>query len=120
VRANPTELQYLVRIFERLNTPAGEFGRGAIKLSTAAIRGDDATYAAALNKLSILVDKRDALAAQIEATLDKIPGCGGFGPSDNRDALIHMGQDARVLLTYMQQSLDTFNANFDDGFPPDN
>jgi hypothetical protein len=103
---NRTELLYLMRIFKRINAPVNDFGRGAILLSTAAIKGDSATYNTFESKLDELVGKRDALATRIQTELDNVAGCTGFGTADKRDTFVHMSQDARDLLTWLQQAED--------------
>jgi hypothetical protein len=74
-------LEPLLRSFKQLNAPVGQFGSAAIHLSTAAIRGDDHTYASIESKLSHLTDRRDALVSQITPLIDSIPGCKGFSGS---------------------------------------
>jgi hypothetical protein len=104
VAFNRNELLYMMRIFKRLNAPVNDFGRGSILLSTAAIKGDSATYAALENKLSVLAGKRDALATQIQTQLDNVAGCSGFDSADMRDTFIHLSQQARTILLWLQQA----------------
>jgi len=75
----------LGRTFKQLNAPVGQFGRNAIHVSTTAIKSDAAGYAALESQLQNLVTERDALAASIEAQLDKLPGCGGLATSGGDD-----------------------------------
>jgi hypothetical protein len=35
-----------------------------------------------------------------------VAGCTGFGTADKRDTFVHMSQDARDLLTWLQQAED--------------
>jgi hypothetical protein len=69
------ELNELGRVFKQINAPVGEFGRDAITVSTRAIQGTDADYARLEGQLQRMVNRRDALAASIEAQLDPIAGC---------------------------------------------
>ena len=104
--AQNDRLLYLMRIFKRVNAPVNDFGRGAILLSTQAIKSSDSAYAAIERKLTDLVNKRDALAVSVQAELGAIPGCTGYGTADKRDTFVHMSQDARNLLVWMQQAED--------------
>jgi hypothetical protein len=104
----------LLRTFKRINAPVGQFGRGAIQLSTNAIESDDATYAAMEAKLQRLVDKRQVLAGQVEGLIGQIPGCGGFS-SDMTATFNDLTQQERTLLIWMQQARGTNNPD-DDGF----
>ena len=101
-----TELLYLMRIFKRVNAPVNDFGRGAILLSTQAIKSSDSAYAAIERKLTDLVNKRDALALRVQAELGAIPGRTGDGLADKRETFVHLSQDARNLLIWMQQAED--------------
>jgi hypothetical protein len=103
VAENREDVAQLMRVFKQINAPVGQFGRGAIRLSTQAIRGDDATYSRTENTLSRLVTQRDALAATILAQIDTIPGCGGFNARDSR--IDRETQQARNLLDRMQDAL---------------
>ena len=53
----------------------GECGRDAITVSTRAIRGTDADYARLEGQLQRVVNRRDALAAGVQAQLEPIAGC---------------------------------------------
>jgi hypothetical protein len=95
----------LMRVFKQLNAPVNTFGQGALRLSTTAIKGSDATYAQAEQKLDALVAQRDVLAAQIEAEIDKIPGCTGFGAADMTHTFNQQSQDARNILRSLKDAV---------------
>ena len=53
----------LAQAYKRINAPVGELGLATLKISTAALAGDDATYNNLENRLQIITAFRDALAA---------------------------------------------------------
>ena len=96
----------------------GEFGRDAIHVSTAAISSHDpGEYASLEAQLQALVTRRNALASDIEAQLDKIPGCSGF--TANTQALDHLNDRGQELLEDMRHLAaghgDEDDNRFDDG-----
>jgi hypothetical protein len=50
---------------KRINAPVGELGLGSLKISTAVLAGDDATYNSLENRLQLITIFRDALAARM-------------------------------------------------------
>jgi hypothetical protein len=91
----------LGRTFKQINAPVGEFGRDAIHVSTAAISSHDpGEYASLEAQLQALVTRRNALASDIEAQLNKIPGCSGF--TANAQALDRLNDRGQELLEDMR------------------
>jgi hypothetical protein len=81
-------------LYKQINAPFGVVGLAGIDVSTAALRGDDATYAELEGALADLTSVRDAVAAQMRAFLNgaTFPGRHpGHGFQVGR--LIHMGLD---------------------------
>jgi hypothetical protein len=60
----------LAAAYKQINAPVGQLGLDTLAASTAALAGDDATYAAVESQLSTLTTKRDALAAKIIQQLE--------------------------------------------------
>src|SRR3984893_18599264 len=73
----------LAKAYKRINAPVGELGLATLKISTAALAGDDATYNDLENKLQIITAFRDALAAEMLEHLSEAEFQGkrirGFG-----------------------------------------
>lgn len=59
------EFVELARAYKRINAPVGELGLASLKISTAALAGDDATYNKLEKQLQIITAFRDALAARM-------------------------------------------------------
>ena len=59
------EFVELARAYKRINAPVGELGLASLKISTAALAGDDATYNSLENRLQLITIFRDALAARM-------------------------------------------------------
>jgi hypothetical protein len=55
----------LAKAYKRINAPVGELGLATLKISTAALAGNDATYNGLENKLQLITAFRDALAAEM-------------------------------------------------------
>jgi hypothetical protein len=53
----------LAEAYKAINAPLGALGRGSLKLSTAAIQSDDATYSAYVSNITALTAQRDTIAA---------------------------------------------------------
>lgn len=104
---NRQDLIQLGRVYKQINAPVAMFGRAAIALSTRAIKSDDATYASLEGLLSSLVSDRDAFAAQMQAQLGVVPGCGAARETEGRGEvdlgdLTERGQ-ARLPQTVMKR-----------------
>jgi hypothetical protein len=59
------EFVELARAYKRINAPVGELGLASLKISTAALAGDDATYNRLEKQLQLITAFRDALAARM-------------------------------------------------------
>jgi hypothetical protein len=55
----------LAAAYKRINAPVGELGLASLKISKAALAGDDATYNNLENQLQLVTAARDALAARM-------------------------------------------------------
>jgi len=55
----------LAAAYKRINAPVGELGLASLKISTAALAGDDATYNNLESQLQLITAARDALAARM-------------------------------------------------------
>ena len=60
----------LATAYKQINAPVGQLGIDTLEASTAALAGDDATYATIEAELTALTTKRDALAATIIQKLE--------------------------------------------------
>jgi arylsulfatase A-like enzyme len=65
VSGSGDEFVELARAYKRINAPVGELGLASLKISTAALAGDDATYNSLENRLQLITIFRDALAARM-------------------------------------------------------
>jgi hypothetical protein len=70
LRGDAAGFRELARAYKQITAPLGELGRHTLAVSTSALAGDDATYAALEAALTAISDQRDALAAQMIALLD--------------------------------------------------
>jgi hypothetical protein len=108
---NRGDLTSLGRTFKQLNAPVGVFGKAAIDISTAAIKGNAARYSSLENQLTNLVAERDALVTRMETVLDKIPGCAGTaadahrGDRDNHgdENIEQLNERGKALLDEIQE-----------------
>jgi hypothetical protein len=108
----------LGRTFKQISAPVGEFGRDAIHVSTAAISSHEpGEYASLEAQLQALVTRRNALAGDIQAQLDKIPGCGRF--TTNEQTLERLNDRGQELLEDMRHLAgghhDDDDSQFDSG-----
>jgi hypothetical protein len=75
LRAHRLTLRRLGAIYKQLNAPFGTFSMNMLAASTKAIRSgssaDDATYASLESRMQALTSRRDAVARQIRAALDR-------------------------------------------------
>jgi hypothetical protein len=60
----------LAAAYKQINAPVGVFGLKTLEVSTAALAGDDATYAKLEAQIAAITTKRDALAAQMIQKLE--------------------------------------------------
>jgi hypothetical protein len=59
------EFAELARAYKRINAPVGELGLATLKISTAALAGDEETYNDLESRLQFITDFRDNLAAKM-------------------------------------------------------
>ncbi|MBV9892965.1 MAG: hypothetical protein JO020_02220 [Chloroflexi bacterium] len=83
VAAHRSELIELGRAYKQLNAPVGVFGKTIIALNTRAIRSGDDTYARLEAQIQSVTAERDAIAAEMQAVLGQVPGCGGLGRAED-------------------------------------
>jgi hypothetical protein len=65
VQDSGDEFVELASAFKRINAPVGELGLASLKISTAALSGDEATYNELEGRLQLITDLRDDLAAKM-------------------------------------------------------
>jgi hypothetical protein len=65
VRDSGDDFAELASAYKRINAPVGELGLASLKISTAALAGDDATYNILETQLQWITTERDALAARM-------------------------------------------------------
>jgi hypothetical protein len=65
VEDSSDEFAELARAYKRINAPVGELGLATLKISTAALAGDNETYNDLENRLQFITDFRDHLAAKM-------------------------------------------------------
>jgi hypothetical protein len=70
LQANGATFRRLAGFYKQINAPFGTVGLNVIDVSTAALNGDDATYAHLEDELAALNTDRDALAAQMTGVLN--------------------------------------------------
>ena len=70
LRASSETFLRLAAAYKQINAPVGDLGHDTLVASTAALAGDDATYAAVEAKIAALTARRDALAATMIQILE--------------------------------------------------
>jgi hypothetical protein len=55
----------LARAYKRINAPVGELGLASLRISTAALAGDDSTYSKLENQLSFITAVRNHIANEM-------------------------------------------------------
>lgn len=63
--------EHLARLYKQINAPVGRLGLDSLNVSTAALAGDDVTFARLENHLQEITNQRDALGAQIIHLLEE-------------------------------------------------
>jgi hypothetical protein len=69
VKGNAGGFTALAQAYKRINAPVGELGLASLKISTAALAGDEITYRNLETRLQFITAFRDALAAEMEEHL---------------------------------------------------
>ncbi len=70
LREHAHTLSRLASAYKAINAPRGELGRKSLKISTAGLTGDDATYAATEARLADITARRNNLAGRMIAMLE--------------------------------------------------
>jgi hypothetical protein len=84
--------------YKRINAPVGELGLASLKVSTAALAGNDATYNHLENQLQSVTAYRDALAAKMLDRLTAAEFQGKRIEPEEADAFVF---EAKLLLYYV-------------------
>jgi hypothetical protein len=93
-------LSRLAEAYKQINAPLGALGRKTLTgISTRALTGDDATYAALEDKINDLTDKRNKIAGRM---IDMLEDAAFDGKEINKEEAEHLIDQAQDLL----QSLD--------------
>jgi hypothetical protein len=85
----------LAAAYKRINAPVGELGLASLKISTAALAGDEATYNNLENQLQIITSVRDALAARM---FDRLSDAEFGGKHVSRGEALTMVSEANGLI----------------------
>ncbi len=88
----------LARAYKRINAPVGELGMASLKVSTAALAGNDATYAGLENRLQTITAFRDFLAARMFERLSDAEFGGKHVSNGERQSLV---RQADALIDYV-------------------
>jgi hypothetical protein len=92
------EFAKLAAAYKRINAPVGELGLGSLKISTAALAGDDATYNSLENQLQLITAERDALAARM---FDRLSAAEFGGKHVSNGEALTMVRQANALVDYV-------------------
>jgi len=68
--AHRETVERLGAAYKQMNAPFGAFGAAALRASTRALTGDDATYSSLQDQIAALTSERDAVAAEIRTALN--------------------------------------------------
>jgi hypothetical protein len=98
VQKNSDEFVALAQAYKRINAPVGELGLASLKVSTAALAGDDATYNGLENRLQTITAFRDFLAAKMFESLSEAEFGGKQVSNGEAKALVHQ---ADALIDYV-------------------
>ena len=88
----------LAAAYKRINAPVGELGLASLKISTAALAGDDATYNQLESQLQSITAVRDALAARM---FDRLSDAEFGGKHVSRGEAQTLVSQANVLVDYV-------------------
>jgi hypothetical protein len=70
LHAHDETLSELAKAYKAINAPRGELGRKTLEISTQALAGDDATYAALEQRINDITTRRNAIAQAMIAMLE--------------------------------------------------
>jgi hypothetical protein len=95
IRDSGNEFAELAAAYKRINAPLGELGMASLKISTAALAGDDDTYKRLEDQLKLIAVARNALA---EAMFDRLSAAefGGKHVSQGDEHALVQQADALV------------------------
>lgn len=93
----------LAAAYKQINAPVGALGLASLKVSTAALAGDDATYNKLENQLQIITAVRDALAARM---FDRLSDAEFGGKHVSHGEALTMVSQANALINYVQGLAD--------------
>jgi hypothetical protein len=85
----------LAEAYKDINAPVGRLGRKTFPISTAALNGDDATYARLEAKLAQLTDARNAIAHKM---IDMLEGAAFDNKPIDRQKAEHLIDEAEALV----------------------
>lgn len=88
VEDNVSAFTALARAYKRINAPVGELGLASLKISTAALAGNEATYKNLETRLQFITAFRDALADEMLERLTKAE-FGGKAVGGEEHVLVH-------------------------------
>jgi hypothetical protein len=98
VKNSDDEFLELAVAFKQINAPLGQLAKDSVKISTAALKGDSATYANLEGKLASITTFRDSLSSQMLPLLEKAEFNGGKITELQEIALT---LQARLLIAYV-------------------
>jgi hypothetical protein len=88
----------LAAAYKRINAPVGELGLASLKISTAALAGDDATYNNLESQLQLITAARDALVARM---FDRLSDAEFGGKHVSHGEELTMVRQANALIDYV-------------------
>jgi len=90
----------LARAYKRINAPVGDLGLATLKISTAALAGDDTTYNNLENRLQLITAYRDALASRM---LDALTDAEFHSKQVNSEQAWFLILQANALVDYVNE-----------------
>jgi hypothetical protein len=108
VEKSGDEFVELARAYKRINAPVGELGLASLKVSTAALAGDDATYNGLESRLQTITAFRDFLAAKMIETLSDAEFGGKHVSNGGEKALV---RQADALIDYVNWLAEQSGSN---------
>jgi hypothetical protein len=100
IQDNGNNFTNLARAYKRINAPVGDLGLATLKISTAALAGDDATYNNLENRLRLITAHRDALASRM---LDALTDAEFHGKQVNSEQAWFLILQANALVDYVNE-----------------
>ena len=108
VEKSGDEFVELARAYKRINAPVGELGLASLKVSTAALAGDDATYNGLENRLQTITAFRNFLAAKMIESLSDAEFGGKHISNGEEKALV---RQADALIDYVEWLAEKSGSN---------